>query len=135
MQMPLVGPQGLQQPPAQWSIRPGQPRLAAPVVVLTDGQSMSAVETFLQIFRDNHLGYVVGEPSGGTNGDMNTFAVPGGFLVRFTGLRVTGADGSAIQGRGIVPDQVVHPTLEGVCAGRDEVLEAGISAARRLTTK
>jgi C-terminal processing protease CtpA/Prc len=105
------------------------------VVVLTDGQSMSAVETFLQIFRDNHLGYVVGEPSGGTNGDMNTFTVPGGFLLRFTDLRVTGFDGTAIQGRGIVPDQVVHPTLEGVRAGRDEVLEAGIAAARRLVAK
>lgn len=135
MQIPLVGPRGLQQPPAQWSIRPAQPRLTAPVVVLIDGQSMSAVETFLQIFRDNHLGYVVGEPSGGTNGDMNTFTVPGGFLVRFTGLRVTGADGTAIQGRGIMPDEVVHPTLEGVRAGRDEVLEVGIAAAQRLAPR
>lgn len=135
MQIPLVGPRGLQQPPTQWSIRPAQPHLTAPVVVLTDGQSMSAVETFLQIFHDNHLGYVVGEPSGGTNGDMNTFTVPGGFLVRFTGLRVSGADGTAIQGRGIVPDQVVHPTLDGVRAGRDEILEAGIAAAQRLAPR
>lgn len=135
MQIPLVGPRGLQQPPAQWSIRPAQPHLTAPVAVLTDGQSMSAVETFLQIFRDNHLGYVVGEPSGGTNGDMNTFTVPGGFVVRFTGLRVVGADGTALQGRGIVPDQVVHPTLEGVRAGCDEILEAGIAVVQRLAPR
>jgi C-terminal processing protease CtpA/Prc len=135
MQIPLVGLRGLQQPPSQWSIRPAQPRLATPVVVLTDGQSMSAVETFLQIFHDNHLGYVVGESSGGTNGDMNTFSVPGGFLVRFTGLRVTGGDGTAIQGRGVVPDEVVHPTQGGVRAGRDEILEAGMAAAQRLAPK
>jgi hypothetical protein len=131
-EIPLIGPRGLRQPPAQWSIRPAQPRLTAPVVALTDGQSMSAVETFLQIFRDNHLGYIVGEPSGGTNGNFDLFNVPGGFSVRFTAMRVVGADGIAIQGRGIVPDQVVAPTLEGVRAGRDEVLEAGIAAAQRL---
>ena len=132
MEIPLVGPRGLQQPATQWSIRPALPRLTAPVVVLTDGQSMSAVETFLQIVHDNHLGYVVGEPSGGTNGNINYFYVPGGFRVQFTGMRVIGADGTSIQGRGILPDEIVHPTLEGVRSGRDEILEAGIAAAQRL---
>jgi len=132
MEIPLVGPRGLQQPATQWSIRPAPPRLAAPIVILTDGESMSAVETFLQIVHDSHLGYVVGEPSGGTNGNIDYFYVPGGFRVQFTGMRVIGADGHSIQGRGIMPDEIVHPTLDGVRAGRDEILEAGIAAARRL---
>jgi C-terminal processing protease CtpA/Prc len=134
-EIPLVGKSSVQQPPTQWSIRPAQPRLNVPLVVLCDGQSMSADETFLQIFHDNRLGTIVGEPSGGTNGNVNTFSIPGGFTVRFTGMRVAGSDGTTIQGHGIVPDQVVHPTLEGVRAGRDEILEAGIAAAQRLAPK
>jgi C-terminal processing protease CtpA/Prc len=63
---------------------------------------------------------------------MNAFSVPGGFGIRFTGMRVISADGTSIQGRGIVPDKIVHPTLEGVRSGHDEVLEAGIAAAQRL---
>jgi C-terminal processing protease CtpA/Prc len=63
---------------------------------------------------------------------MNAFSVPGGFGIRFTGMRVISADGTSIQGRGIVPDEIVHPTLEGVHSGRDEILEAGIAAAQRL---
>jgi len=133
MEIPLVGPPGSKRSATQWQIRPAQPHLDTPIVVLIDGQSMSAVETFLQIFHDSRLGYVVGEPSGGTNGNMNAFSVPGGFGIRFTGMRVISADGTSIQGRGIVPDEIVHPTLEGVRAGRDEILEAGIAAAQRLT--
>jgi Peptidase family S41 len=120
---------------SHWSIRPLPPRLNVPIVALIDGQSMSAVETTLQIFRENKLGYVVGETSGGTNGNVNTFLAPGGFNIRFTGMRVAWPDGSTIQGHGILPDQVVHPTLEGVRAGRDEILEAGIAAAQRLAPR
>jgi hypothetical protein len=117
---------------AQWRIFPASPRLAAKIIMLVDGQSMSAVETILQMFHDNHLGRVVGETSGGTNGNVSSFRVPGGFEIYFTGMRVARADGSTIQGRGITPDQVVHPTLDGVRAGRDEVLEAAVAAALRL---
>jgi hypothetical protein len=31
--------------------------------------------------------------------------------------------------------EVVHPTLEGIRAGRDEVLEAAIGVARKLLAK
>jgi C-terminal processing protease CtpA/Prc len=96
-----------------------------------DARAVSAIETFLQMVHDNQLATLVGEPTAGTNGDVNTFAVPGGFDVRFTGLRTSAPDGSTIQGHGIVPDQVVHPTLEGIRAGRDEILEAAIATAQR----
>lgn len=115
-----------------WDIRPRSPRLPSKIVVLVDGRSMSSAETILQIIQENQLGVFVGEPSGGTNGNVNSFQTPGGFEVRFTGMRVAGKDGTTIQGRGITPDHVVAPTLEGVRAGRDEILEAGIAVAQRL---
>lgn len=113
-----------------WHIWPATPRLRCPLIVLTDTRAVSAAETVLQIIRDNRLGTFVGEPSAGTNGSVNTFTVPGGFEIRFTGMRVSAPDDSTIQGKGIIPDRVVHPTLEGIRAGRDEILEAGIAVAQ-----
>jgi len=118
-----------------WTIQPKKPRLDARLVVLLDGRAMSAAETFLQIVHDHRLAVMVGESSAGTNGNVRVVALPGGFAVRFTGMRVPLADGTALHGRGIVPDEVVHPTLEGIRAGRDEVLEAAIGVARKLIAK
>ena len=120
---------------SQWSIRPARDQVTAPLVALIDGRAASAVETIAQIIRDNKLGMFVGETTGGTNGSVNTFTVPGEFTVRFTGLRANGPGGVTIQGRGITPDKLVVPTLDGVRAGRDEILEAGIAAAQELALK
>ena len=119
----------------RWSLRPLLPRLTAPVVALLDGQTVSADETVLQFIHDHQLGLLVGEPSAGTNGNDSTFRVPGGYEIRFTAMRVANRDGTTIQGRGIAPHKVVHPTLEGVRAGRDEILEAAVTAAQQLAPK
>jgi C-terminal processing protease CtpA/Prc len=117
---------------SSWRINPVKPRIDAKLVVLLDGRAASAAETFLQIVQENHLAIFVGETSAGTNGNANLVSLPGGFTLRFTGVRVPFANGGALQGRGIVPDVVVHPTLAGVLAGRDEILAAGIDVARKL---
>jgi C-terminal processing protease CtpA/Prc len=118
-----------------WNINPLQPRIEAKLIVLLDGRAASAAETFLQIIHDNHLAILVGENSGGTNGSPNTLELPCEFTLRFTGMRVPFTDGSALQGHGITPDMVVHPTLAGVRAGRDEVLETAVGIASRLIVK
>jgi len=117
---------------AYWEIRPQAPRLTAKIVALVDGRAMSSVETILQIFRENNLGVFVGTTTGGTNGNIATADVPGGFSIRFTAMRVSSKDGSTVQGHGFKPDYVAHPSLEGVQAVRDEILEAGIATAKQL---
>ena len=119
----------------RWSLRPLLPRLTAPVVALLDGQTASADETVLQIIHDHQLGLLVGETSAGSNGNDSTFRVPGGYEIRFTAMRVANRDGLTIQGRGITPHKLVHPTLDGVRAGRDELLEAALIAAQQLAPK
>jgi peptidase S41-like protein len=115
-----------------WWIRSQPPRLTAKMVALVDARAMSSAETILQIFRENNLGVLVGETTGGTNGNVATAEVPGGFDVRFTAMRASGQDGSTVQGHGFGPDYVIHPSLEGIRAGRDEILEAGIATAKQL---
>jgi hypothetical protein len=118
----------------RWDVRPQLPKLDAKIVGLVDARAMSAVETVLQMFFENKLGILVGETSGGTNGNATSVEVPGGFRVRFTGMRASSDTGWTVQGNGFKPDYFVHPTVEGVRSGRDEILEAGIAIARRLVT-
>jgi hypothetical protein len=129
-----VRPSGVYQDEG-WMLWPASPHLRCQLIVLTDARALSAAETLLQMIRDNRLGIFIGEPTAGTNGNVNDFVAPGGFEVRFTGLRTSGPDHSTIQGHGIVPDQVVHPTVAGIVAGRDEILEAAIATAQRLPAR
>jgi hypothetical protein len=128
-QIPLLESGSYQS--THWEVRPALPTLHAQLIVLTDGRVTSYGETILQIIRDSHLATLVGESSGGTNGDIAEAILPGGFIMHFTGLRVPLSDGTAIQGKGIIPDHVVHPTLHGVRAGRDEVLMAAVTLAEK----
>jgi C-terminal processing protease CtpA/Prc len=70
---------------------------------------------------------MVGTPSTGALGEGSNFMVPGGLGIGLTGTSVTFADGTQVQKVGIQPDIVVAPTLAGVRAGRDEVLERAIA--------
>ena len=106
------------------------PKLSIKPFLLIDGRSISAAESVIQIAHDNRLATLVGETSAGTNGNANTVDLPGGFSMRFTGMRVLRADGTALQGRGITPEYVIHPTIEGVRAGHDEILEAALALAK-----
>ncbi len=80
---------------------------------------------------DRKLGTIVGGPTAGTNGNVATFDLPGGFRVSFTAMRVTGHDGkSPFHLVGVKPKVAVEPTIGGLRAGRDEVLEKGLEMAR-----
>ncbi|MGY6554046.1 MAG: S41 family peptidase [Wenzhouxiangella sp.] len=110
----------------EWSLPPQSPRIAAPVFFLTDGGAMSYAESILGMVRYNDLGTIVGSNTAGSNGEVIFLELPGQIAVRYTGMRVIGPDGEIIQGVGIEPDVRVYPTIEGLRAGRDEVLERAL---------
>jgi C-terminal processing protease CtpA/Prc len=72
------------------------------------------------------LGILVGEQTAGTNGNVNHIYLPGGYLVRFTGMKVLKQDKSRHHGVGIAPTVPIHRTILGVRNGRDEILERAI---------
>jgi len=114
-----------------WDVKPTSPRIAGKVVFLTDGGAISYAESVMGYVADRKLGTIVGGTTAGTNGNVASFVTPGGFSVGFTGMRVTRHDGrSPHHLAGVKPDVAVTPTLEGVRAGRDEVLERGLAIAR-----
>jgi len=111
-----------------WDLKPEAPKLGGKIVFLTDGRAISYAESVMGYIHDRHLATIVGSPTAGTNGNIATFTVPGGFSIVFTGMRVTGHDGSAVHHLvGIKPDIAVTPTIAGLRAGKDEVLERALS--------
>jgi len=114
-----------------WDLKPAAPRIAGRVVFLTDGRAISYAESVVGYVADRHLGTIVGSPTAGTNGNVANFVTPTGFRVSFTGMRVTRHDGRSTHHLvGVQPDVALAPTLAGVRAGRDEVLERGMQLAR-----
>jgi C-terminal processing protease CtpA/Prc len=107
----------------RWTIAPIAPRLKARIAFLTGGGAISYAESTLGVVEGYRLGEIVGEPSAGTNGNVNPFVLPGGYGVAWTGMRVVKLDGSPHHGVGILPTRRVSPTIAGVRAGKDEVLD------------
>ncbi len=129
----LVGPFGQSTGWAShgWNLKPAHPRLRGTIVFLTDGRAISYAESVMGYVADLKLGTIVGSTTAGTNGNVASFSVPGGFTVAFTGMRVTGHDGQTPHHlAGIKPDIVVTPSLDALRAGRDEVLERALALTR-----
>ena len=115
-----------------WNVKPAQPHLGGRRVFLTDGRAISYGESIMGYVGDRKVGTIVGGPTAGTNGNVATFDLPGGFRVSFTAMRVTGHDGkSPFHLVGVRPQVAVAPTIAGLRAGRDEVLEKGLELARK----
>jgi C-terminal processing protease CtpA/Prc len=111
-----------------WTLKPIAPLLSAKKAFLIDSRAISAAESYLGIVEHYHLAELVGAPTAGTNGDVNSIGLPGGYRISWTGMQVIKQDGSRHHGIGILPTIPVAPTIQGVAAGRDEVLERGMAA-------
>ena len=57
---------------------------------------------------------------------MAAIVLPGNLHTQISGIGVFTPDKKATQRVGIIPDVVAAPTVEGIRAGRDEVLEEGV---------
>jgi C-terminal processing protease CtpA/Prc len=122
---------GKQQPmyeAAPQAIEPDpQRQYRKPVLVLTSAATFSAAEDFAVAFDGMQRGTLVGEATGGSTGQPLFIKLPGGGSARICTKLDTYADGRPFVGVGVQPQHLVKPTVEGVRAGRDEVLEAALA--------
>lgn len=95
-------------------------------VVLVDERTISQAEHTVLLLEAANKTTIIGSPTMGANGDVTSVVLPGGLTASFSGHDVRHADGRQLQRLGLQPDIVVRPTLAGVRAGRDEVLERAI---------
>ena len=108
-----------------FAIEPREPRHEGAVVVLVDESSVSNAEFTAMAFRAAGA-RIVGSPTAGADGNLVSFALPGGLRGAMSGIGVFYPDRRPTQQIGILPDLEVRPTIRGIRAGRDEVLEAAI---------
>jgi C-terminal processing protease CtpA/Prc len=95
-------------------------------VILIDERAQSQAEHTGLFFEAANGTKFIGSPTAGANGDVTDLSVPGGIFVHFSGQGVWHADGRQLQRVGLHPDIEVRPTLAGIRAGKDEVLESAI---------
>jgi C-terminal processing protease CtpA/Prc len=105
----------------------GAPQYTGKTVMLIDDRAISQSEHTALFFEAANGTTFIGTPTAGANGDVTNFFLPGGFRVNFTGHDVRHADGRQLQRVGIQPHIRVAPTIKGLQAGRDEVLERAIA--------
>jgi hypothetical protein len=113
-----------------WDMDPAEPHVAGKVAFITGPGAISYAESLMGYVEGYQLGAIVGSATSGANGNVNPFAVPGGFTIVFTGMKVTRMDGRQHHIIGVQPTHPVSRTLAGIRAGRDEELEAALLLVR-----
>ena len=111
---------------------PQQPHLGNKnVVFITNGRAISYAESIMGFIKGYNLATVVGQPTAGTNGNFNTFLLPGDIEINWTGMKVLKLDGTQLHGIGILPDVYVEKTIEGVTNGKDEFLDKALEIVNK----
>lgn len=111
---------------ATTAIEPSRPLVDLPVAILIDETTISRGEYHAMAFRHARRAVTIGQRTAGANGDVSSLPLPDGGVVRFTGVRVTHPDGSALQAVGLPPDIEVDVTRPDIARGRDPVLRRGL---------
>jgi C-terminal processing protease CtpA/Prc len=111
--------------PVEWS-PPNEARYGGKLVLLVDEMTQSQAEYTAMALRATPRAIVVGSTTAGSDGDVSSIPLPGGLRTMISGIGIFYPDKRPTQRVGIVPDIEVKPTLAGIRAGRDEVLEAAL---------
>uniref|UniRef100_Q028G2 Peptidase S41 n=1 Tax=Solibacter usitatus (strain Ellin6076) TaxID=234267 RepID=Q028G2_SOLUE len=109
------------------ALNPQKPHYAGKVVILVDEVSQSNAEYTTMAFRSATGATVIGSTTAGADGNVSQIPLPGGLSTMISGIGVFYPDKRPTQRVGIVPDIEVKPTIAGILAGRDELLEAAIA--------
>ncbi len=108
------------------TLEPAKPHYTGNVVILIDEVSQSSAEYTSMAFRASPRAKVVGSTTAGADGNISPIPLPGGLRSMISGIGVFYPDKRPTQRVGILADVEAKPTIEGISAGRDEVLEQGL---------
>lgn len=96
------------------------------LVVLVNELTQSQAEYTSMAFRAGNNTTIIGSTTAGADGNVSMIYLPGGMRTMISGIGVYYPNGKETQRVGIVPDIEVHPTVEGIRKGKDELLEKAI---------
>jgi C-terminal processing protease CtpA/Prc len=92
------------------------------VVILVNEQTQSSAEFHSMAFRRSPNAIVMGSTTAGADGNVSGLYLPGNLYTMFSGISILNPDDTETQRVGIVPDIEVKRTVEGIKAGKDELL-------------
>ena len=93
------------------------------VVVIVNELTQSNAEFVTMAFQSSPNVTVIGSTTAGADGNISKIVLPGGISTNISGLGVFYPDGTNAQRAGVKIDYFIQPTLQGIKAGRDELLE------------
>jgi C-terminal processing protease CtpA/Prc len=124
---PLLTAPGYAYTAITYSTPPGPAGLLTPyagqVVVLVNEKTQSYAELSAMLLQAIPGAVVLGSETAGADGNIVAVPFPGGLLSYYSGVGVYYPNGRETQRVGIVPTRPVRPTVAGLQAGRDEVLD------------
>jgi len=100
------------------------------LVVLVNELSQSQAEYTAMVFRAGDNTTIIGSTTAGADGNVSNIYLPGGLRTMISGIGVYYPDGTETQRVGIQPDLLVEPTIEGIRAGKDELLLKAIEVIK-----
>lgn len=93
------------------------------VIILVDEHTQSQAEYTTMAFQSSSNVTVIGSQTAGADGDVSEIILPGGISTLISGLGIYYPDGTVAQRAGIKINFVIKPTIKGIEAGRDELLD------------
>lgn len=100
------------------------------IIFIINGEAISYAESYMGFIEGYNLATIIGQPTAGTNGNVNPFSLLGGYNISWTGMKVLKHDGSQHHGIGILPDIYIEKTIQGIKDGRDEFLEKAMEIVK-----
>lgn len=103
--------------------RADRPSYGGPIAALVSSATAGPAEDLLAAFRAADRGLIIGEPTGGSPGDVATFALSKSWGVQFSVTRHEAPDGTGFAGVGVKPHVIVIRTVNDLLAGNEPALE------------
>lgn len=104
------------------------------VILLINQQTASHTEYFSMAFNPMAHLVIVGSQTDGDDGNVSSFNITQDIQTGFSSIGIYYANGDSTQRIGIVPNVFAEPTIAGMIAGRDEVLDKALEIACQGTS-
>jgi hypothetical protein len=116
--------------PAAMHVEPQAPLIRSRLAFISSPRDIGAAESFVATIAEFHLGAIVGAPTAGATGTVDSSPLPAGLTLVWTATRPAAPSGGVPPpppGTAVAPTVPAAPTRQGLAAGRDEVLERALA--------
>ena len=96
------------------------------IVILINESGQSYAEHLPLVLKSMSNATFIGSPTAGADAFITSFIIPGNLTLYLSGCEVLYPDGRRIMQLGLQPDIFVRPTIKGIQAGKDEVLDRAV---------